>query len=48
LTESRFLHDEEGVKSKFHPDDMEVNVVKDATGAPFLAGDGRYDAEYTR
>ena len=34
LTESRFLHDEEGVKSKFHPDDMEVNVVKGATGAP--------------
>ena len=24
LTEARFLHDEEGVKSKFHPDDMEL------------------------
>ena len=24
LTEARFLHDEEGVKAKFHPDDMEL------------------------
>jgi PAS domain-containing protein len=23
LTEARFLHDEEGVKAKFHPDDLE-------------------------
>ncbi|HEY7005737.1 MAG TPA: MEDS domain-containing protein [Sphingomicrobium sp.] len=45
LTEARFLHDEEGVKDKFHPDDMElmwsrVGKALDPTG------DGRYDVEY--
>jgi hypothetical protein len=24
LTEARFLHNEEGVKDKFHPDDMDL------------------------
>ena len=24
LTEARFLHDDEGVKAKFHPDDLEL------------------------
>ena len=27
LTEARFLHDEEGAKSKFHPDDLAADVV---------------------
>ncbi len=45
LTEARFLHDEAGVKDKFHPDDMDlmwkrVGVALDPTG------DGRYEVEY--
>jgi len=45
LTEARFLHDAEGVKTKFHPDDMErmwtrVGKALDPTG------DGRYEVEY--
>ena len=45
LTDPRFLHDEEGVKDKFHPDDMalmweRVGKALDPTG------DGRYDVEY--
>jgi PAS domain S-box-containing protein len=45
LTEARFLHDEHGVKAKFHPDDMALmwtNVAK----ALDPQGDGRYDVEY--
>ncbi|HEY1750721.1 MAG TPA: HWE histidine kinase domain-containing protein [Caulobacteraceae bacterium] len=45
LTEARFLHDDEGVKAKFHPDDMDgmwANVAK----ALDPLGDGRYDVEY--
>ena len=45
LNEARFLHDEEGVKSKFHPDDLEVmwSRVQEALDPH---GDGRYDVEY--
>jgi two-component sensor histidine kinase len=45
LTDACFLHDEEGVKSKFHPDDMEImwSRVRQALDP---ASDGRYDVEY--
>jgi two-component sensor histidine kinase len=45
LTEARFLHDEEGARAKFHPDDLELmwSRVKRALDP---AGDGRYDVEY--
>ena len=33
LTEARFLHDEEGVKSKFHPDDLELMWSRVSAGA---------------
>jgi PAS domain S-box-containing protein len=45
LTEARFLHDEIGVTTKFHPDDMDrmwTSVAK----ALDPNGDGRYDVEY--
>ena len=45
LTEARFLHDEEGVKSKFHPDDMELMWSR-VGQALDPRGDGRYDVEY--
>jgi two-component sensor histidine kinase/PAS domain-containing protein len=45
LTEARFLHDEEGVKAKFHPDDMETMWARVAQALD-PAGDGRYDVEY--
>jgi PAS domain-containing protein len=45
LTEARFLHDEEGVKSKFHPDDMELMWSR-VTEALDPRGVGRYDVEY--
>jgi PAS domain S-box-containing protein len=45
LTAARFLHDEEGVKSKFHPDDMELMWSR-VTKALDPKGDGRYDVEY--
>jgi PAS domain S-box-containing protein len=45
LTEARFLHDEDGVKSKFHPDDMAAMWSK-VTTALDPEGDGRYDVEY--
>ena len=45
LTEGRFLHDEEGVKAKFHPDDMDVMWARVAKALD-PAGDGRYDVEY--
>jgi PAS domain S-box-containing protein len=45
LTEARFLHNEEGVKSKFHPDDLELMWSR-VTKALDPRGDGRYDVEY--
>ncbi len=45
LSEARFLHDEEGVKAKFHPDDME-RMWQRVTKALDPTGDGRYDVEY--
>jgi PAS domain S-box-containing protein len=45
LTEARFLHDEEGVKSKFHPDDLELMWSR-VTSALDPRSDGRYDVEY--
>ena len=45
LTEARFLHDEEGVKSKFHPDDLELMWSR-VTKALDPLSDGRYDVEY--
>ena len=33
LTEARFLHDEKGVKAKFHPDDMELMWSRVSGGA---------------
>jgi PAS domain S-box-containing protein len=45
LTEARFLHDDEGVKAKFHPDDMELMWSRVAKALDPL-GDGRYDVEY--
>jgi two-component sensor histidine kinase/PAS domain-containing protein len=45
LTEARFLHDEEGVKDKFHADDMELMWSR-VGKALDPQGDGRYDVEY--
>jgi PAS domain S-box-containing protein len=45
LTEARFLHDEQGVKAKFHPDDMAPMWSKVAKALD-PQGDGRYDVEY--
>lgn len=45
LTEARFLHDEEGVKAKFHPDDMDLMWARVAKAVD-PEGDGRYDVEY--
>lgn len=45
LTEARFLHDDEGVKSKFHPDDLELMWARVAKALD-LESDGRYDVEY--
>lgn len=45
LTEARFLHDEEGVKARFHPDDMH-RVWERLAKALDPGGDGRYEAEY--
>lgn len=45
LTEARFLHDEEGVKAKFHPDDLE-NMWSRVGQALDPKGDGRYEVEY--
>ena len=45
LTEARFLHDEAGVKDKFHPDDMELMWSRVAKACD-PAGDGRYEVEY--
>lgn len=45
LTEPRFLHDEAGVKSKFHPDDMDLMWSR-VSQALDPRSDGRYDVEY--
>jgi PAS domain S-box-containing protein len=45
LTEARFLHDEEGVKSKFHPDDLELMWARVANALDPRT-DGRYSVEY--
>ena len=45
LTEARFRHDAEGVKAKFHPDDMDTMWARVAQALD-PAGDGRYDVEY--
>src|SRR5580692_972494 len=45
LTEARFLHDEEGVKAKFHPDDLDRMWAR-VTSALDPEGAGRYDVEY--
>ena len=45
LTEARFLHDEAGVKFKFHPDDLELMWSR-VTTALDPRSDGRYDVEY--
>ena len=45
LTEARFLHDEDGVKTKFHPDDLEPMWSRVAQAID-PQGDGRYEVEY--
>jgi two-component sensor histidine kinase/PAS domain-containing protein len=45
LTDARFLHDEEGVKSKFHSEDLELMWARVAKALD-PAGDGRYEVEY--
>jgi two-component sensor histidine kinase/PAS domain-containing protein len=45
LIEAPFLHDDEGVKSKFHPDDLELMWARVAKALD-PRGDGRYDVEY--
>jgi PAS domain S-box-containing protein len=45
LTEARFLHDEDGVKAKFHADDVELMWSRVAKALD-PEGDGRYDVEY--
>jgi two-component sensor histidine kinase/PAS domain-containing protein len=45
LTEARFLHDEDGVKAKFHPNDMDHMWARVAKALD-PEGDGRYDVEY--
>jgi len=45
LTEAHFLHDEEGVKAKFHPDDMDLMWAR-VGRALDPHGDGRYEVEY--
>ena len=45
LTEARFLHDEAGVRAKFHPDDMDTMWARVAKALD-PTGDGRYEVEY--
>ena len=45
LSEARFVHSEEGVKAKFHPDDL-ARMWARVDKALDPAGDGRYDVEY--
>ena len=45
LSEARLLHDEEGVRFKFHPDDIELMWSRMGKALD-PRGDGRYDVEY--
>ncbi len=45
LGEAHFLHDEEGVKSKFHPDDLDLMWSR-VTRALDPLGDGQYEVDY--
>jgi two-component sensor histidine kinase len=45
LTEGPFLHDEEGVKGKFHAEDLDLMWSRVAAAID-PNGDGRYDVEY--
>jgi two-component sensor histidine kinase/PAS domain-containing protein len=45
LTQARFLHDAEGVKAKFHADDLETMWSR-VQKALDPNGDGRYEVEY--
>jgi two-component sensor histidine kinase len=45
LTEARFLHDEAGVRAKFHPDDLEPMWSRVAQALD-PDGDGRYEVQY--
>jgi len=45
LTEARFLHDEQGVRDKFHPDDLDLMWSRVARALD-PTSDGRYDVEY--
>jgi two-component sensor histidine kinase len=45
LTQELFLHDEEGVKTKFHSDDLELMWSRVAKACA-VDGDGLYDVEY--
>jgi two-component sensor histidine kinase/PAS domain-containing protein len=45
LTGARFLHDDDGVKAKFHPDDLALMWSRVAKALD-PGGDGRYDVEY--
>jgi two-component sensor histidine kinase len=45
LTEARFLHNEEGVQSKFHPEDLPLMWARVAKALD-PGSDGRYDVEY--
>ncbi|MCK1392652.1 HWE histidine kinase domain-containing protein [Bradyrhizobium sp. 1] len=45
LTKAAFLHDDEGVKDKFHPDDLAVMWERVAKALQ-LDGDGKYEVEY--
>jgi PAS domain S-box-containing protein len=45
LTEARFLHDADGVKAKFHADDMEQMWARVAKALD-PDGDGQYEVEY--
>jgi two-component sensor histidine kinase/PAS domain-containing protein len=45
LAEAHFLHDDEGVKAKFHPDDLELMWSRVAKALD-PNGNGRYEVEY--
>ncbi|HEY2595589.1 MAG TPA: PAS domain-containing protein, partial [Chloroflexota bacterium] len=45
LTEARFLHDQAGVQTRFHPDDIELMWARVAKALDPL-GDGRYAVDY--
>jgi PAS domain S-box-containing protein len=45
LTAARFLHDDEGTKSKFHPDDLDLMWSRVSKALDPLS-DGRYEVEY--